>query len=62
MLKLKRYTGCFYEYELPLVGTAYEDAKHLKCLNLIENKEAYYVVDCRWKVVGGGGVKAFKGF
>ncbi|WP_054850693.1 GNAT family N-acetyltransferase [Olleya sp. ITB9] len=52
----------FIEYNLPLVGTAYEDAETPKMFQAYADpKSVYYVVVIDGKVEGGGGLKPLRG-
>ncbi|QRM90919.1 GNAT family N-acetyltransferase [Lacinutrix sp. WUR7] len=54
---------CFHEYEIPLVGTAYEDAETPRMFESYQNKnEVYYVVELDGKVFGGAGIQPLKDF
>lgn len=55
--------NCFYEYELPLEGTAYEDPETKNMFQSYQNKnDAYLVLVENSKVIGGGGIKALRDF
>ncbi len=52
----------FPEFELPLVGTAYEDKETTTMYESYQGeKEAYFVVEVNGEVLGGGGIKPLKG-
>ena len=53
--------GCFPEFGLPLVGTAYADIETSKMFESYQNEnDIYYVIEYNGKVLGGGGVKPLK--
>ena len=55
--------GCFPEFGLPLVGTAYEDEETPRMFESYQNpNDIYYVVEFNGKVLGGGGVKPLKDY
>ena len=55
--------GCFPEFGLPLVGTAYADEETAKMFESYQNdNDIYYVVEYNGKVLGGGGVKPLKDY
>ncbi|MCL4116225.1 UNVERIFIED_CONTAM: hypothetical protein GTU68_054112, partial [Idotea baltica] len=55
--------GCFPEFGLPLVGTAYADEETPKMFESYQNdNDIYYVVEVNGKVLGGGGVKPLKDY
>lgn len=55
--------GCFHEFGLPLVGTAYADKETPKMFESYQNENAiYFVVEDNGKVIGGGGVKPLKDY
>ena len=55
--------GCFPEFKLPLVGTAYTDKETPRIYESYQNdNEVYYVVDYNNEVLGGGGIKPLMGF
>lgn len=55
--------NCFYEYNLPLVGTAYEDLEtKMMFQSYKSNNELYLVLESQGKVIGGGGIKPLKDF
>ncbi len=50
--------ACFYEFNLPLEGTAYSDKETSKLYESYQgNNEVYYVLDNVGEVVGGAGIK-----
>lgn len=55
--------NCFYEYSMPLKGTAYED-EATKCMfeNYQGTREVYFILQYDGKVKGGGGIKPLNGF
>ena len=55
--------GCFYEFDIPLQGTAYEDTETKTMFESYQNdNDVYYVVVMDGEVLGGGGVKPLKNF
>ena len=55
--------GCFPEFGLPLVGTAYADEETHKMFESYQNdNDRYYVIEYKGKVLGGGGVKPLNDF
>ena len=55
--------GCFPEFEIPLEGTAYEDAETPVMYESYQGeKEIYFVVASGNGILGGGGIKPLKGF
>lgn len=55
--------NCFYEYNIPLVGTAFEDQDINNMYEAYNNKnEVYYVVAQGDEVLGGAGIKPLKNF
>jgi len=54
---------CFYEYKLPLKGTAYEDPETQNMYESYQsNNDIYLVLVEDNKVIGGGGIKALRDF
>jgi putative acetyltransferase len=55
--------GCFPEFEIPLRGTAYEDAE-TPCMyeSYQGEREVYFVVANNTEVLGGAGIKPLKDF
>ncbi len=54
---------CFYEFEIPLEGTAYSDDETSKMYESYQNSnDIYYVIDSDGDILGGGGVKPLTGF
>ena len=54
---------CFYELDIPLQGTAYEDPETKTMFESYQNdNDVYFVVIMDGKVLGGGGVKPLKDF
>lgn len=50
--------GCFPEFGLPLVGTAYADQETGKMFESYQNdNDVYFVIENKGKVLGGAGVK-----
>lgn len=55
--------NCFPEFQIPLKGTAYEDAETPKMFESYQGeKEVYYVVVKGDLVLGGAGIKKLKNF
>ncbi|MBR9915970.1 MAG: GNAT family N-acetyltransferase [Algicola sp.] len=55
--------GCFPEFNIPLKGTAYEDAETPFMYESYQgDREAYYVVANEKEVLGGAGIKALKNY
>lgn len=55
--------NCFYEYSLPLQGTAYEDEATKQMFeNYQGDREVYFIMQYKSEVKGGGGIKPLKGF
>ncbi|AUP77842.1 GNAT family N-acetyltransferase [Flavivirga eckloniae] len=55
--------NCFYEFKIPLEGTAYSDEETPRMFESYQNsKDVYYVVDSNGTILGGGGVKPLKDF
>lgn len=53
----------FPEFNMPMVGTAYEDKETSQMFESYQNnKEAYFVIEEQGTVVGGGGIKPLKDF
>jgi len=53
----------FPEFNLPLVGTAFEDVETPRMFESYQGeKEVYFVVEANAVVLGGGGIKPLKGF
>ena len=49
---------CFPEFNLPLIGTAYEDPETKQMFESYRNtNETYFVVDCDGTILGGAGIK-----
>jgi len=54
---------CFPEFNMPLVGTAYEDEETPKMFESYQSQnEVYYVIEDNGEVLGGVGVKPLNGF
>ncbi|MEC3907670.1 GNAT family N-acetyltransferase [Tamlana sp. 2201CG12-4] len=54
---------CFYEFKIPLEGTAYSDSETPRMYESYQNNnDIYYVIAQGDEVLGGGGVKPLKGF
>lgn len=55
--------GCFYEFDIPLEGTAYSDIETTRMYQSYQNEnEIYFVIEKNGTVFGGGGIKPLKGF
>jgi len=55
--------GCFHEFKIPLVGTAYEDDETPNMYESYQNSnDVYFVIDTDGEILGGGGVKPLKNF
>ncbi len=53
----------FPEFNMPLVGTAYEDKETPNMFESYQGKkEVYFVIEENGVVVGGGGIKPLRGF
>ena len=53
----------FPEFNLPLVGTAYEDEETTAMFeNYQEENAKYFVIEVQNEVLGGGGIKPLNGF
>ena len=53
----------FPEFDLPLIGTAYEDKETVNMFESYQGvNEVYFVVEDNGVVLGGGGIKPLKGF
>jgi len=53
----------FPEFNMPMVGTAYEDKETSQMFESYQNnKEVYFVIEEKGIVVGGGGIKPLKDF
>ncbi len=53
----------FPEFNLPLIGTAYEDAETPRMYQSYQGvNEVYFVVEENGVILGGGGIKPLKGF
>jgi putative acetyltransferase len=53
----------FHEFNMPLVGTAYEDEETPNMFESYEGeKEVYYVIEENGVVFGGGGIKPLRDF
>jgi putative acetyltransferase len=51
------------EFELPMLGTVYEDQEIIKMYESYQSEnEIYYVIENEGKIVGGGGIKQLKDF
>jgi len=51
------------EFELPMLGTVYEDQEIIKMYESYQSEnEIYYVIKDEGKIVGGGGIKQLKDF
>jgi len=55
--------ACFYEFKIPLKGTAYEDPETKKMFESYQNDDdIYYVIEKNGEVLGGAGVKPLRNF
>ncbi len=55
--------ACFYEFKIPLEGTAYSDKETPRMYESYQNdNDVYFVIDANGAVLGGGGVKPLKDF
>ena len=55
--------ACFHEFEIPLVGTAYEDEETPNMFESYQNgNDIYFVIEGDGEILGGGGVKPLKDF
>jgi putative acetyltransferase len=55
--------GCFLDFKLPLIGTAYEDAETPFMYEAYkEDRAIYFVVAHETEILGGAGVKQLKDF
>ncbi|MDG1729072.1 MAG: GNAT family N-acetyltransferase [Algibacter sp.] len=55
--------ACFYEFKIPLEGTAYSDSETPKMYESYQNtNDIYYVIDLNGEILGGGGVKPLTDF
>lgn len=55
--------NCFYEYNIPLEGTAYADPETKSMFEAYQNiNDVYYVIARDSNILGGGGVKPLKNF
>ena len=55
--------ACFPEFNIPLKGTAYEDAETPFMYESYQgDREIYYVVEANNEVLGGAGIKPLKDF
>jgi len=53
----------FHEFNMPLIGTAYEDKETPNMFESYQSeKEAYYVIEENGVVYGGGGIKSLRDF
>ena len=53
----------FPEFNMPMVGTAFEDKETPRMFESYQNKnEAYFILEIDGKVSGGGGIKPLKDF
>ena len=53
----------FHEFDLPLIGTAYEDEETPRMFESYQNEnEVYFVLEEDGKVMGGGGIKPLRNF
>lgn len=55
--------NCFYEFDIPLTGTAYEDPETKQMFQSYQNDDdVYFVVEKNGEILGGAGVKPLKDF
>jgi putative acetyltransferase len=55
--------ACFYEFKIPLEGTAYSDNETPRMFESYQNNnDVYYVIDNNGEILGGGGIKPLKDF
>lgn len=55
--------ACFYEFKIPLEGTAYNDPETSHMFEAYQNdNDIYYVVEFKGNIYGGCGIKPLKGF
>ncbi len=55
--------NCFPEFQIPLKGTAYEDAETPKMYESYRgNREVYFVVARGAEILGGAGIKPLKNY
>lgn len=55
--------NCFYEFKIPLEGTAYSDKETPSMFEAYQNShDVYYVIDDNGTILGGGGIKPLKDF
>ncbi|RED45897.1 GNAT family N-acetyltransferase [Seonamhaeicola aphaedonensis] len=55
--------ACFHEFNIPLIGTAYEDEETPKMYESYQNdNDIYYVIDHNVEILGGAGIKPLKDF
>ena len=55
--------GCFHEFKIPLVGTAYEDEETPNMFESYQSEnDIYFVIEHEGEVLGGGGIKPLKDF
>lgn len=53
----------FPEFNMPMVGTAYEDKETPRMFESYQGKkEEYYIIEVNGTVVGGGGIKPLRDF
>ena len=53
----------FPEFNMPMVGTAFEDKETPQMFESYQNKnEAYFILEINGKVAGGGGIRPLKDF
>lgn len=54
---------CFYEFKIPLLGTAYSDKETTQMYESYQNaNEIYFVIEQNGEILGGGGLKPLKDF
>ncbi|MEW4924195.1 GNAT family N-acetyltransferase [Algibacter sp. 2305UL17-15] len=53
--------ACFYEFKIPLEGTAYADKETPRMFESYQNEsEVYYVIEGDGEILGGAGIKPLK--
>ena len=53
----------FLEFNMPMIGTAYEDKETSRMFESFQGeKEVYYVIEDNGVVVGGGGIRPLRGY
>lgn len=55
--------ACFYEFKIPLEGTAYADNETPRMFESYQNNnDVYYVIDYNGTILGGAGIKPLRDF